>query len=213
MRSYSGEQIWNIATHAIGVPLAAVGLYYMADKATAQPLLTQFACWLFCGAFVAMYAISTRYHMARDPESASWWNSLDRSAIFFTVAASATAQILLIPGIAHERMIWGSKAPQLALALVWFIGTLGALRELILGKRLEWMAAVFFILQGVAIALAIEVTAFQYMAMLLVMAGVVVYLIGAFRYFGEEKKYSHGWWHLCVLLASALHYAALWITV
>lgn len=215
MESSASERFWNVITHAFGIVLSLAGFYYMMDRVADQPLGIQVLCLGFCGTFAALYCASTRYHLAREPESVSFWNAVDRSAIFVTIAYCCTAQLFVVPHLAAtERVVFGWNAINLSLIVIWSAALLGSLRELCLRKTLEWLSILLYVIQGAGAAIAINLTGILELPVALVLIGIAFYLVGVLWFFRQQHKpFYHAVWHVFVLAGSGFHFAALWVSV
>ena len=87
----SKEETINIITHGIGFILSIVALVVLlvgASKYGTAKHITSFA--IFGGSLIVLYAASTLYHYAKNPELRHKLNILDHSAIYVLIAGTYT---------------------------------------------------------------------------------------------------------------------------
>lgn len=184
--------------HVIGVPLAvaaATGLLArVAQDGTARQLAA--AC-VYCMGLVGMLSASAAYNLVWPGRLKLILRRLDHAMIFVMIAGSYTPFALCALG------------PDLGgplLAASWAVAVVGSTLKVLLGNRYRpaflalylahgWMLLV--VIRPVAAALSRE-------TMLLMLAGGVVYSLGAWIHTRERWTFHNAIWHVMVLAAAGL---------
>ena len=93
----SKEEILNIITHGIGFILSIVALVVLlvgASRYGDARHITSFA--IFGASLIVLYAASTMYHYAQNPDVRHKLNILDHSAIYILIAGTYTPFTLVV---------------------------------------------------------------------------------------------------------------------
>ncbi|MCU0230280.1 MAG: hemolysin III family protein [Acidobacteria bacterium] len=193
-----GERLANVATHAVGMVLAAAAWGAMQESALrARTHAAGPAVALFGAALLAVYTASTLYHAATSPRARVRLNRVDKAAIFLLIAGTYTPFCLLGLG---GRLGWLLAAAEWGLAFVGVaLLALGPGRSTGLAVTLYlamgWLALPF--LGPVAAGLGEACTAW-------LAVGGLAYTLGL-AFFAARRPYTHAIWHLFVLAGSAAH--------
>lgn len=212
----SQRKYWmDIITHVIGVPLAIVGTIHLYERSLSADVSAQIGCLLYGCMFALMYLASTVYHIMSTTAYEEFWDKIDRSAIFCTIAATITAIGLVLPGIQYEILILGIPLPAIVIASVWTIAGLGCFLEFKFGEDWHRYLYVLYVVQALLGFLQVDPLALLSTPHLLVLAGLLSFGIGAIHFFRLGKRYDlyHAWWHVSVLIGSAMIFLALWFSM
>jgi hemolysin III len=187
----------------VAVP-AALALVLAADGD-----LAMVAAAIYGSTLVALFTVSGSYHrLGHTGRLQVWLRRADHATIYFLIAGSYTPVALVAiggwPGWAIAGAVWATALAGGVMKLVWF-------------DKTRVVGAVLYIGMGWVVVLAApallhHVTATQ---MALLAAGGLVYTVGAVvlgrrwpdplpRVFGYHEV-----WHTMVIVAAALHYAAI----
>ncbi|CAN8066418.1 unnamed protein product, partial [Agarophyton chilense] len=199
----------NAATHGVGALVALVAALFMLRRALVQhtslPVFAAVCVFLF--SLFTLLTSSCVYHSCfRHPAASRCMRRADHCSIFLLIAGSYSPFIMrytLYP------LVW--RGP-LTLVAVWTCAFVGIYRSLrAMGSNSS--RALFALLTGWLGSLS-ATTLVQRMhtgALHLVVLGGVVYSLGiVFYLLGNKRPIMHVIWHLAVLVAGALHYAAVW---
>ena len=196
--------------HLIAAPLAVIGglvLLLLADSTPAR-----IAVAVFMVASTALFATSATYHMGRWlPATKAMLRRADHSNIFLIIAATYTPlSLLLLP-------------PRDALTLLVVVWT-GALAGVLI--RNFWLTAprwvyvpIYVALGWAAIFYIPEFAAAGPLILGLIVAGGVLYTVGALVYALKWPQISHTWFgfhemfHSFTVAAFGTHFAAIALTV
>ena len=197
-----GERLANVATHGVGMILAAFAWAAMQESALQARTPGAGACVAaFGAALLAVYSASTLYHAATAPRLRARLRRLDRAAIYLLIAGTYTPFCVLGIG---GRGGWALFAFEWTLAAIGIVLQVrGPGREggasIVLYLAMGWVALPF--IGSVAAALGEPCAAW-------LATGGIAYTSGLV-FFGARRPYAHAVWHLFVLAGSAAHVYAI----
>ncbi len=202
-KTYSrGEFLADAWLHIVGVTAAGAGAVVLLAIALSQnSLRLGVALTVYALGLAATFAFSAAYNLVQRPQLKAVLRRLDHSAIFVMIAGTYTPFALVSLG--------GSYGYGL-LAFVWAVAAFGVALKLFLPHRFENIAVLFYLAQGWAVLTAINplIEALPSTAMVLLLAGGVIYTGGVAFHMWEKLRYHNVIWHSCVLAAACCHYAA-----
>jgi hemolysin III len=158
---------------------------------------------------IAMYSTSALYHSVPwQPTWKSRFQSLDHTLIYALVAGTFTP---LVVGVGETVWI------VLGLSGVWTLVALGFGRELVRGPRRRVLLPLQFLAVGVALApMWVTLVRIDTSAAVLTMVGGVFYLLGVLLFVNDRPRLAprvfshHEFFHVVVIIASVLHFLAVW---
>jgi hemolysin III len=192
----------NAFTHAFGFVLSTLGLgLLLMQPNEPMGLSAIFACLIFGLSLMLLYASSTLYHLARRPHLKAFWKRCDHIAIFFLIAGSYTPFCLVMQP--------SPEAYQL-LTVVWALAGVGALLKIFYAGRLRWLSTFLYLALGWMVIWKWDVILANMQPQLLawLVAGGLLYSLGALFYLWKGLRFHHAIWHLFVLGGSTCHYLA-----
>lgn len=149
-----------------------------------------------------MFLISTIYHSMQYGSGQKFiFRKLDHICIFLAIAGTYTPIALyLIEG-------WQGTV---ILIIQWSVVLIGVLYKSISSKSLPILSMTLYLAMGWTAVFFLPVLLQKASAtfLSLIVAGGVMYTIGAYFYSHPERKYSHFVWHLFINFASILHFIA-----
>lgn len=196
--------------HGTAALVSIVGL--VALVARADGAASTAASAIYGATLIAMYLTSALYHSV--PWQPTWkarLQSLDHTFIYVLVAATFTP---LVIGTGETRWV------VLGLAGVWTLVVLGLLREIVHGPTrrillpLQCLAVSVTLAPMLSTLIAIDTT-----AAVMTLVGGAVYLVGVFLFVNDRPRLSprifshHEFFHVMVIVASILHFIAVWRVV
>lgn len=199
-----GEEVGNAVTHGImaflclfALPAAAV-YSYLQDGPLRAIGVSIFIICLFL-----MFLVSTIYHsMAYDTEQKYVFRKLDHICILFAIAGSYTPIAL--------SMVQGKEAI-LILIIEWSMVLAGILLKAIAKRSFPKLSMTIYMVMGWTAVLFMPklLSNASPLFLGLIIGGGLMYTIGAFFYSKPQHKYFHTIWHICINLASILHFIAI----
>jgi hemolysin III len=195
----------DLVVHVVGLTLALIGgIVLLMLAVTAGSISQVVGVSIYAAGVVAMLAFSTAYNFAHHSYRPTL-RRLDHAGIFLMIAGSYTPFTLGLPG----AWGWGMTAA------VWSIAGLGALGKLFLPKveRKFWVAVYLALGWLVVVALKPMIEVVAWYALLLLLAGGVLYSTGVIFYVNKRLKFARAIWHGHVVAAAAAHWAAVLLGV
>jgi hemolysin III len=201
----SAAKCADLVVHIVGLTLALLGgvvLLALAVRAGSIDRIVGVA--IYVGGVLAMLGFSTAYNFAK-AQYRPLLRRLDHAGIFLMIAGSYTPFTLTLPG----AWGWGMTTA------VWSIATLGALGKLLLKNvdRKFWVAVYLVLGWLVVVALKPMIAHLAWYAMLLLLAGGIIYSTGVIFYVNKRLKFSRAIWHGHVVAAAAAHWTAVLLGV
>jgi hemolysin III len=195
----------DLVVHVVGLTLALVGgVVLLALAISAGSISRVVGVSIYAAGLVAMLAFSTAYNFAK-PQHRPALRRLDHAGIFLMIAGTYTPFTLNLPG----AWGWGMTTA------VWSVATLGALGKLFLQHldRKFWVAVYLALGWLIVVALKPMIAHLAWYALLLLLAGGIVYSTGVVFYVNKRLKFSRAIWHGHVVAAAAAHWAAVLLGV
>jgi hemolysin III len=155
---------------------------------------------LYGVALVAMLLCSALYNMAGHPEWRAFFRHFDQTAIYMKIAATYTPFILLSGG----QGAW-------LLPGLWGAAFLGSGMRMMAPDRLQLLAVAIALAMGWAGLFAGEslLAALSGPVLVLIVTGGVLYTVGVGFFLWDRLPFHITIWHLFVLAASMVFYAAI----
>lgn len=202
------EEIWNAATHGLGLLLSVAGvicLLAFASRATPR-VWTGLA--LYGGSLCAVFASSTLYHAFRADRIKHLFRVLDHCCIYLLIAGSYTPLVLMyLP----TTMGWT------VLCAVWALAMAGLVHKIFFIHRLPGLSLATYLVMGWLSILQIGpmIRNVPAGALAWIVAGGLLYTGGAVFYAMDHRRYFHTIWHVFVLAAAACHFVAMlfWVAM
>lgn len=200
-----GEEIFNAVSHGLGALLGIVGTTVLVMLGVQrQSLLTVVTCLIYGITLITLYTMSAVYHSIPMQGAKRILRIFDHSTIYLLIAGSYTPlTLLLLPG---------SKKAQLVCGVVWAAAIIGILLNCIDLKKFLIPSVAMYIAMGWAVVFVIgDVTAaLQGTGFQLLLWGGISYTFGVTFYVLRKVypkwHYTHGVFHIFILLGSVLHY-------
>ena len=197
------EEIANSVTHGVGTGMAVVGLVVLIVLAVVYGSTRQvISVSIYGGSLILLYLASTLYHSVQHRKTKKVLRIFDHASVYVLIAGTYTPFLIL--GI---RGVLGWSL----LAVVWTLALIGITWKIFFIGRFEIIATAAYVLMGWMCLLMIKemLTKLPPVALVLLMAGGIVYTIGVIFYASEKIPYNHAIWHLFVLGGSICHYFAI----
>lgn len=158
---------------------------------------------VYGGALAAMILFSAIYNMTRGGGLGWLWRRLDHSAIYVKIAGTYTPFSLLSgQGLALTLGLWGAAG-------------LGVALKLLDPERFRWLSLALYLGMGWAGVVAGQalIAALPAEVIALMLAGGLIYTLGVAFYLWQGLSFHITIWHVFVLVASLLFYAAVVVLV
>lgn len=194
-----GER-FNTISHLIGTGLALAGFVALIVYAARQGDPWKIVSFSIYGAtLVMLYSFSALYHSFRG-RAKRIFQKLDHTAIYLLIAGTYTP-FTLVP--LRGALGWS------LFGVIWGLALIGIILDVSIVRRKRILSLVIYIVMGWLALIAIRplARAFPPAGLALMVAGGLLYTIGALFYVAEKRvSFGHGIFHLFVLAGSASHY-------
>ena len=201
------EELVNGLTHGTGALLSAAGLGVLVVLAclhgTALHILS---CGIYGATLVLLYTASTLYHAVRSPRLKHAFKIVDHSCIYLLIAGTYTPFTLVT-----LQGSWGWTL----FGLIWVLAAAGIVFQVFFVYRFKILATIAYVLMGWLAVFAVRplLDALPAGGFAWLLAGGIVYTVGALFYLLKRLPYNHAIWHFFVLGGSACHYVAVLLYV
>lgn len=205
------EHVADAAVHVVGVVAALLSVPVLVALAvTLRGEGTLVAAVAVYGvSLVLMLALSAGYNIAsiglEAGRALDWLRRLDHAGIYLKIAGTYTPFAVIAGGPAGRWLLIG----------VWSGATLGMLAKLLAPWGWDRISVALYLALGWAIVLAAgPVTeALTGTTVTLMTAGGLLYTVGVIFHLWETLPFQNAIWHLIVLVASFLFYAAVTVEI
>ena len=201
------EKLADLWVHVVGLAAAVIGggvLFVASLQAGGMGQAAAVALYALC--LVAMLVCSSAYNLTRPSRLRPLLLRLDQSAIFLLIAGSYTP-------FTSQRLegawAWGMTA------LVWVMALAGVAGKLMLPRLPEkfWVGAYIAFSWVAVIAFKPLLDNVSLSAMLLLLAGGLVYMAGVPLFLHNRLPFRRAIWHGFVVAAAGIQQAAIWTGV
>ncbi|MEM6722769.1 MAG: hemolysin III family protein [Bacteroidota bacterium] len=201
------EEKLNVWTHGFGFLLSVLGLFFLIGRASTfdNPLyLVSFI--VFGISMILVYASSTLYHKAKDPEKRFRLRIADHAMIYLLIAGSYTPFTLIT--------LWDSIGLTL-FSVIWAFAIIGIITKLFMVGKWPHVSTAMYVLMGWLAIFAIKpiINSLDIEGLYWLLAGGIAYTVGAVLYSIKQIKFNHAIWHVFVLAGSACHWIAVYVYV
>ena len=201
------EEKLNIITHAIGLLLSIIAFPLLLMKSFDYEGFSKSLSLLIYGfSLIVLYAASTFYHAANEPNLRRKLNILDHAAIYVLIAGSYTPfTIIVLKG----TLGW------LILGFTWSFAIAGIVMKFFYTGRFEKLSTVLYVLMGWQIIFAIKPLSdnLSNEGVQLLFYGGLFYTIGALFYSLNKIQYNHAIFHVFVVLGSFCHFLTVYFHI
>ena len=199
----ANEEIANTYTHALGLLLSVVGLFYLLFIAISAKSITLAVSYSIYGiSLVSLYLASTLYHHVKDEKLKLKYKKLDHICIYYLIAGSYTP--IMINIIGGSTGIW-------IMIAVWSIAAFGTYYKLFVKNQNKLISTSTYLLMSWFITFF-----WQQLSESMSPIGFDLLIYGGYSYTGgvvfyllKKVPYTHAIWHLFVLAGSVLHFFAI----
>ncbi|HEX3364027.1 PAQR family membrane homeostasis protein TrhA [Phenylobacterium sp.] len=196
----------DLVVHVVGLTLALVGGIVLLALAVRAGSITQVVgVSIYAAGVLAMLGFSTAYNFAK-AKYRPVLRRLDHAGIFLMIAGSYT------PFTIHNLTggwAWGMTAA------IWSLAAFGALGKIFWINMDRRIGVGVYLALGwlVVVALKPMIDSVYWVALLLLLAGGVLYSTGVIFYVNKRLKFSRAIWHGHVVAAAAAHWTAVLLGV
>jgi len=201
------EEKINIISHAIGFILSMVALVLLVRHAVLYGDVWHIVSFsIFGSSLIMLYAASTFYHSANNPELRNKLNIVDHASIYVLIAGTYTPFTLVTLKGPIGWVIFG---------ISWGLALTGIILKLFFTGKFDLISTIMYVLMGWIIVFAIKplIHNLPPEGLLWLFAGGISYTIGAILYSIGRIKFNHAIFHLFVLNGSICHFMSVFFYV
>lgn len=206
-----GEERFNMISHIVGGGFGVIALTLsVIFAALSGDPYAVVGCSVYGATMVILYTFSSIYHGLKPPFAKKVMQVLDHCAIYFLIAGTYTPILLTAIRKVSPVTAWT------LFGLVWGLAALATTLTAIDLKKYSVFSMVCYIFMGWCILLAPKITmqAIPLPGFLYLLAGGIIYSIGAVLYgLGKTKKYMHAVFHLFVVAGSVLQFLCIYFYI
>jgi len=201
----NAERVADRAVHIIGVPLGLVAGGVLMARAVVWgglPIILSIALYVF--GLAGMLLASAAYQMSPPGLAKERLRRLDRAMIFVMIAGTYTP--------ISANVLYG-RGGVLLCVIQWSLALLGIFITLRFPRRFERTMLGLYMAMGWMLLVLIHYcfSALRPGVLVLIFAGGLAYTVGAVIHTHGRLKFHNPVWHMLVLLAAGLQYAAIYI--
>ncbi len=208
MKFYSPlEEKLNIYSHAVGFLLSMLALVLLVKHALNDGDIWHiFSFSIFGISLILLYAASTVYHRAEDPQLRNRLRVVDHAAIYVLIAGTYTPFTLVTLNGVVGWVIFSA---------CWGMAIVGIILKLFFTGRYNILSTLMYVFMGWMIVFAIEPLKESLPAdgLFWLVAGGLAYTLGAILYAIKKIKFNHAIFHVFVLLGSFFHFISIYFYV
>jgi hemolysin III len=201
-----GERIADGAVHAVGIFFAIIATIILIIGASGSSSFWTFvALSIYGAALIGSFVASACYHFTPWDHHRAMLRRIDHAAIYFKIAGTYTPLVVII----------GSAFAFSILGIVWTLATVGAIAKLFFWARpSRWGLGLYLGLGWLSIALVSSlIPLVSGLSLGLIVAGGLVYSLGAVVFSVDGLRYQNAIWHTLVVIASMCFCLAIAINV
>ena len=161
---------------------------------------------IFGASLITLYAASTFYHSAKEPELRKKLKIFDHASIYALIAGTYTPFTLVTLKGTIGWVIFG---------ISWGLALTGIVLKLFFTGKYDLISTIMYILMGWVIIFAIKplINNLPIEGLLWLFAGGISYTFGAIIYSISKIKFNHAIFHMFVLAGSFCHFLSLFFYV
>lgn len=195
-----GEEIANAITHGVGALLAIAALVLLivfAAKYGDAWYVVSYTIYGVC--LVLLYLFSTLYHSICVKSAKRVFRIFDHASIYILIAGTYTPFALTVLRKHGGWIIFG---------VVWGATIVGIVTKVFFCGKFEKMSTLLYVVMGWMIVFYIKtlLAALALNGIILLVAGGIIYTLGALLFLFDKIPYNHAIWHLFVIGGSACHF-------
>ena len=198
------EELLNAISHGVGVLLSIAALVLCIVKsAHHHDAYAVVSSSLYGAMSILLYLMSTLYHSLKVNNAKRVFRIIDHCTIFLLIAGTFTPFCLVAIRKYSVALGWSM------FGIIWATAIVGITLTAVNLNKFKKLGMILYLTMGWAVLVAFKGIwkTVPKRGILLLLLGGVVYTIGAILYgVGKKKKWMHSIFHLCILIASLLHF-------
>jgi len=201
------EEKINIISHAIGLILSMVALVLLVRHAVLHGDVWHLVSFsIFGSSLIILYAASTFYHSAKNPELRNRLKIIDHASIYVLIAGTYTPFTIVTLKGPIGWTIFGTS---------WGLALAGIILKLFFTGRYNLISTIMYVLMGWIIVFAMKplINNLPVEGLRWLVAGGISYTVGAILYSIKKIKFNHAIFHVFVLTGSFCNFMSVFLYV
>lgn len=201
------EEKINILSHAFGLALSIFALLLLVMHPNIDGNILYLASFSIFGiSLITLYAASTFYHRATNPQLRSKLRVVDHASIYVLIAGTYTPFTLIT---LNSQIGWT------IFYITWTMAFTGIILKIFFTGRFKIVSTLMYVFMGWIIVFAIDdlVNKLSSEGLFWLVVGGVAYTVGAVLYAIKKIKFNHAIFHMFVLLGSISHFISVYFYV
>ena len=208
IKHYSSiEERINIGSHAVGFVLSIVALVFLVRYASIYGNAWHIVSFSIFGvSLMVLYASSTVYHSAKNPQFRRKMRIVDHASIYILIAGTYTPFTLVT---LHGVTGW------VLFGVTWGMAVTGIILKFFHTGKYDSISTLMYVFMGWIIVFAIKplINNLSSEGLFWLVAGGMAYTTGAILYSINKIKFNHAIFHLFVLIGSVCHFISVYFYV
>ncbi|MGB0391784.1 MAG: PAQR family membrane homeostasis protein TrhA [Salibacteraceae bacterium] len=201
------EELINVWSHAIGFVLAVVGSVFLLNKALgSENIWGVISSIVFSVSMMMLYLASSSYHFSSKESTRRYLRVFDHASIYLLIAGTYTPFTLVSLHGKIGCTLFG---------ITWLMAVCGVILKLFYTGKYNILSTVMYVIMGWNIVFAIEplIVAISLQGFYWLLAGGIIYSVGAVLFMFDKIRYTHAIFHLFVLAGTICHFFAVYLYV
>lgn len=201
------EEKFNIASHALGLVLSVIALFLLLFKASNNGDDWDIVIFgVFGVSLILLYATSTLYHSATEPQRRKTLRVVDHAMIYVLIAGTITPLALITLNGTVGWTLFG---------VAWSIAIVGIFLKVFFTGRFEVLSTIMYVAMGWIALIPIKplMRELPMEGLYWLMGGGLAYTVGAILYAIKKIHFNHAIFHVFVVIGSACHFVMVFVYV
>ncbi|RKZ55922.1 MAG: hemolysin D [Gammaproteobacteria bacterium] len=201
------EERINILSHVLGFVLSVVALVLLVRHASINGDVWHVISFSVFGvSLMILYAASTVYHSAKNPQFRKKMRIVDHASIYVLIAGTYTPFTLVTLNGFTGWVMFG---------VTWGMAVIGITLKLFYTGRYDSISTLMYVFMGWVIVFAIGplIDNLSSDGLFWLVAGGMAYTTGAILYSIEKIKFNHAIFHVFVLAGSFCHFVSVYFYI
>ncbi|KHD35960.1 hemolysin D [Clostridium acetobutylicum] len=197
-----GEEIANAITHLVGAALAIAAIVILVVFAARNGNAWYVVSYSIYGACLfILYLFSTLYHSIFNKRAKKVFRIFDHASIYILIAGTYTPFSLTV--LRHHGG-W------IIFSVVWIAAIIGITLKVFFCGKFEKLSTLLYVIMGWMIVIYFKtlLATMPFTGIVFLVAGGIVYTLGALLFLFDKIPYNHAIWHLFVMGGSVCHFFA-----
>lgn len=203
-----GEEVFHMVSHIVGGAFGILALVLCIVRSAAHG-----SAWgvvsssIYGASIIALYTMSSVYHGLKPGMGKKVLQVLDHCTIYYLIAGTYTPLVLCC--IRPYSAGWGWTL----FGVVWGCAVLATVFTAIDLKKYAVFSMICYLAMGWCVVIALKPTlaSVPHAALWWILAGGVVYTVGAVLYgLGKRRRWMHALFHLLCVIGTVLHFIGIY---